>query len=826
LITSGAVKSALDTIELVGGGGGINSLTKEDVEALGISINLSQIGDLDELTLGFNNITGDIDVTLEDITDLNNLFINANQINTGTISADRINEVSLSNIESIDTLRIDGNQIDNLTIDVTQIGEGGLNNKIETVAGNVDITIDQLENISNWSTIGTDFFTSNNTALETKIGSVAGGLSISADQLSNITNYEQVNGDFANTINTAISTAVNNLDGTIDTRIGTAISQTTISEIGGDFATSLNTLLDQTTLTIDGDQTIDIGRVENITTINSLGGDFASSVNSAINTAIITNNGDFQITAGNLTNTLTIDDFHADFATSINTAIGNYINVNSGNLTFAVDAVSNTFDLTSLSDLGDWNTFIGNAIANVVTVQNGDIIINAQDVTSSIILDYENLPGDVERLVDGLIENNAVKIDAALVNGALNLGPSPTAAEQAAFDSIIQTIEGNISIDVNALTGSLNIGDNSSVTINADVITGTLPSNLDYSNVSLDAGTQLTGLGSAVAAAGGVVITDVAGQDTVNFSNINVTGLTVAGSNVTGFPELQTAVGAINFQSIMGSTQDFSDITVTGLTSTSVSDLSSTIDSALANLSFSDITSSGDIDFTGINVSGLSTMGLAISDIGGLQAEINSIAASATFENLSGNAINLTGVTVTGLNVGSVSGAVEQSDISSSINSATFGKDQINFVDGSGNIKFGTATDQVKIAPGALNINVISNYTQEIESIAASLSLDYLEVDENGDVDLTDVNVTGLNFDLGAVGNTLSASSQVTLPSNVTLSAGSISGSLSATQLGITQGNLDILGADLDFIDATGASITVDANSISGTLDLGILLTI
>lgn len=823
LITSGAVKSALDTIELLGGGGGINSLTKEDIEALGINITLDQIGDLDQLTLGFNQITGDVSVNLNDITDIGNLFINADQITTGIISADRISEISLSNIESIANLRIDASHIDNLTIDVTDIGEGGLNNRIEEVAGNVDITVEQLENISNWSTVGTDFFTSNNTALETKIGSVAGDLSITADQLSNITSFDQVNGDFANSVNTAIATSVNNLDGTIDTRIGTAISQTTIGEIGGDFATSLNTLLEQTAVTVDGNQTIDIDRITNITSINDLGGNFANSVNSAISNAITTNNGDFQITASNLTNTLSIDDFHGDFATSINTAIGNYINVNSGDLTFAVDSVSNTFDLSSLSDLGSWNSFIGNAIANVVTVQNGDIIINAENVTSSIIFDYENLPGDVERLVDGLIENNAVKIDAALVNGALNLGPSPTAGEQAAFDSIMQTIEGNISIDVNALTGSLNIGDNSSVTINADVITGVLPSNLDYSNVTLNAGSQLTGLGSAVAAAGGVVITDVAGQDTVNFNNIAVEGLSIEGADVAGFPELQTAVGAINFQSIMGGSQNFSGINVTGLTSSSVSDLGATIDSAIANLSFSDIDSTGDIDFTGINVSGLSTMGLGISDIGGLQSEIDSIAASATFESLSGNAINLSGVTVTGLNVGSVTGAVEQSDITSSINSANFGKGQIDFIDNTGNIKFGTATDEIGIAPGALSINVIENYTTEIESIAANLSLDYLEVDENGDVDLTDVNVTGLNFDLGEVGNTLSASTQVVLPQNVTLSASSISGSLTATQLGITQGNLDILGADLDFIDSTGTSVTIDADAITGTLDLGSL---
>lgn len=825
LITSGAVKSALTEIQLLGGGGGggINSLTKEDIEALGISINLSQIGDLDNLTLGFDNITGDIDVTLEDISDLNNLFINADRINEGFISADRINNLSLSNIDSIDSLRIEGSQIDDLTIDVTQIGEGGLNNRIETVAGDVDITIGQLENIANWSTVGESFFSSNNTALETKIESVAGGLNIEVDQLSNITNFDQINGDFTNSVNTAISTAVQELNDGIDTRIGTAISSTTIEQIGGDFATSLNTLLDQTVVTLNGDSTIDIGRVANITSINSLGGQFNTAVNEAISTAINSNNGDFQITASNLTNALTISDFHADFATSINTAIGTYINTNSGDLTFAVDSVSNSFDLSSLSDLGEWNTFIGNAVANVVTVQNGDITINAETVTSNLTLNYENLPGDVERLVDGLIENNAIKIDAGLVNGALNLGPSPTQAEQDAFDSIMQTIEGNITLDVDALTGSLNIGDNSSVTINADVITGVLPATLDYSNVSLDATSQLSNLGSAIAASGAVVITDVAGQDTVNFNNIDVTGLTVAGSDVTGFPELQTAVGAINFQSIMGSAQSFSDITVTGLTSSSVSDLGTTIDSALANLNFTDITSSGDIDFTGINVSGLSTMGLGISDIGGLQDEIDSIASSATFENLTGDTINLTDVTVTGLNVGSVAGAVEQSDITSSISSTVFGKNQINFIDDDGNIKFGTATDQVGILAGSLSINVIDNYTQEIGTIASSLSLPYLEVDEDGDVNLTDVNVTGLNFDLGAVGNTLSASSQVALPSNITLAAGSISGTLTATQLGISQGNLDVLGADLDFLDVSGSSVTIDAESITGTLDLGSL---
>lgn len=824
LITSGAVKSALDTIELVGGGGGINNLTKEDVEALGININLDQIGDINDFTLDFDKITGDVSVNVAEggIEDIENLFINAQNL-TGTIHADRINQASLDNIQSITNLRIEGNKIDNLSIDVTQIGEGGLNNRIQTVAGDVNITIDQLESITDWSTVGTDFFTSNNTTLENKITEVAGDLTIDVGQLSSITDFEQVNGDFALSVNTAISSAVQELDDGIDTRIGTALSSTTIDQIGGNFATSLNTLIDQTAVTVNGTQTIDIDRVTNITSISSLGGQFNTAINDAINTAITTNNGDFQITASNLTNSLSIDDFHADFASSINTAIGTYINANSGDLTFAVDSVSNSFDLSSLSDLGDWNTFIGNAVASVVQVQNGDIIINAQTVTSNLTLDYENLPGDVERLVDGLIENNAVKIDATLVNGALNLGPTPTTNEQAAFDSIMQTIQGNITLDVDALTGDLNIGSNANVTINADVITGTLPSNLDYSNVTINANSsQLSNLGSAIANAGAIVVQDVGGQDTVNFSNIDVTGLTVAGTSVTGFPELETAVGAINFQSIMGSSQDFSGITVTGLTSSSVSDLSSTIDTALGSLNFSDITSSGDIDFTGINVSGLSTMGLAISDIGGLQSEIDSIASSATFENLTGNAINLTGVTVTGLNVGSVNGAVEQSDINSSISNATFGKDQVDFVDGSGNIKFGTATDQVAIAPGSLNINVIENYTQQIGDIAASLSLDYLEVDENGDVDLTDVNVTGLNFDLGAVGNTLSASSQVDLPSNVRLDAGNVTGTLTATQMGISQGNLDILGADFSFLTVgDNASITIDAESIAGTLNLG-----
>jgi hypothetical protein len=72
LITSGAVAQALNEFE--GGTGGTVELTKEQIEALGISINLEQIGDLDALTLDFDSITGDVSVNLEDITDIGNLF--------------------------------------------------------------------------------------------------------------------------------------------------------------------------------------------------------------------------------------------------------------------------------------------------------------------------------------------------------------------------------------------------------------------------------------------------------------------------------------------------------------------------------------------------------------------------------------------------------------------------------------------------------------------------------------------------------------------------------------------------------------------------------
>lgn len=826
LITSGAVKSALTEIELLGGGGGINNLTKEDIEGLGITVNLEQIGDLDNLTLDFSDITGDVTVNAEDITDVENIFINASQIADGTISADRIGNISLENVDTIENLTIDSSQINNLTIDAEDVSN--LENTIESVAGDLTIDIEQLESITDWSIVGDNLFSSDNTALSNVITSVAGDLAIDVEQLSAITNYNQINGDFTDSVNLAISNAVGDVTGNLSTSIQTALAETDVGTIGGTFATTLNTLLEQNVVTLEGDSTIDIGRVDNITDIESLGGSFNTAVNEAISNAITNNNGEFTLTTANVTGSLTIDDFHSDFADSINTAIGTYITSNVSDLSITVSDVTADFDLTSLSDLGDWNDFINTAIANSITVQNGDIYISTENITSNLTLNLDNLPDGVGTLVDGLIENNAVKIDITHLDGAFNFlsdeSITPTQAQEDAFSDFITTIEGNVTIDVGSLTGTLDITSNEAVTINANVMTGALPDTLDFSNVTINANSaQLTNLDQAVAALGVIQINDVDGVDTIDLSNLNVTGLDVSGSDVSGFTALEDAVAAINFSSIMGDTVSFTDVSVTGLQATAIDNFADSVTAAVGALTLNDISATGSIDFSGATVSGIN---LAIDDVTGLQTALDNVTATATFENLTGEELDLSNVTVTGLNISSIDDGIDSSDVASAIADIVIDKTKIDFIDDDGNIQIGSNVDQVNFADGAISISSINNITQEIGDIVADLSLDYLptSTDDDGNVtvDLSNANVTGLNFDLSALGNQISTGTgTVALPSTLTIAANNVTGTLTASQMGISQGNLDILGADLGFLNVSDSTITVDASTVSGTLNLG-----
>ena len=821
LITSGAVHDAISEIELLGGGGS-GGITKEDVEALGINVNLDQIGDLTNLTLDFDNITGDVNVNANDINDVENIFINAQQITTGTIEADRINNLSLANVTSIGSLRINGNQIDNLTIQADQITD--INQQIETVSGNLTYRINQLENISDYEDLYNAIVNSNNVAIDQNIETVAGGITISLGQLTNVTSMSDFNESFAESVNSAIDNSITEFtNGDLVTTIESAISSTDISGLtGSSLVTSINSVVSSAVTAATSDITVDVGNVENVTNINDFGESFANSVNSAISTEVTSQFGSFSVSTGNLTNITQLSDINSSMVDSVNSAIDTRVG-NNADLNIIARSVSSQFDLDSISNLSGFNNFIANGISTVVTSANGDIVIQVDgDVTSTVNIngiDLENLAdslGDDIGVLQGLIENNALKIDATLINGGLTLGSNPTAEEQAAFDGIMSTISGNVTIDIGVLTGILEASNG--VTVNVDTLIGTLPApsaeGVDYSNVVVE-GSNVNNLESAIQSLNFLQTTDVAGNQTLNLQDVTVTNISVDKTDVVGFAELETAVNNITFASLAGSAVDFTNVNVSGITTGGITNFESGVQEIIGNISFNDI--QGDLNFSDVTVTGLNSLGLGISNISGLQTALDSVTATVSFADITGD-FDATGITVTGLSHTSIG------DFNSQVETLTSNitPDQISFVNDDGFLVLGTGANQIQIPP--LSVTNIENLTQEIESVAANMNFIRNNVDANGDVildsegnptvNLTDVNVIGISY----AAEDLTGSS---LPDGITISGSNITSSLIADKLNIQEGALDVLGTQT--IAQYISSIDIEANTISAgaTINLG-----
>ena len=923
LITSGAVAQALNEFE--GGTGGTVELTKEQIEALGISINLEQIGDLDALTLDFDSITGDVSVELKDITDLGNLFINADQLTGGTISADRINNISMDNVDTINNLTLSADTVSRIDISATNID--GFQNMVTGVLDNISVVADEISGTFNWSGVNNDIMQAINTPLQNFVDGTLSNYTVTTENLSGITTLSDISDSVNNTVNAAISSGVN---GALESFVITANNisgDLTIEDYGAEGSTFRNTLNSAISQQVGEDlasYSITADNIDANFTVSGMGSTFEDAINTAIDTQVGGILENYTITADNIEANFVVSDLGTDFENAINTAIDTRIASNGGNITIEAEAVTSTFDMSSLTGHADFQTAINNGLSVSLGNNTGDLSIDVGNLNANFTLPIDKMDSDVGLLTGAFIENNAVKIDIGIMTGALEFS---TVSEKQDF---INQFQGDLAITTDVITGDITADGN--ITINAEVInSGFIPAaRLVETDISL----AITQIADLLKTENGVAVTEtqidengnpvdsyvinqvVIPQElpnlnitsnlaaaslnadnitdgTLSLQRIDQTGLSITASQVTDFEnEIASVLGGTNFLAIDGSTIDLTDVTVSGLSinadeiggienkieqvastlgfadiSDSTLDLSdiavsglsvphsaisdfdaevsaiaagfqlnnvtdseinftgmtvtgfniathigtdnfnSAVTSAIGQLSFSDITG-GSLSLENVTVSGQANLGLTSTHISDFDEKLSAALGTVTFEGITNSTIDLTDFTVSGLSHTSVNGLTDRiNDLTANIDA-----DQLNFVDANGNISIGDGTNDVGIT--GLSITNIDNFTQDLGTVAANLN--FVQVDENSEINLEGVTLTGLNLDLANLASG-------TLPSNITIDADSITGgTISADRLPIQNSNIELLGQNT-IADIVG-DITIDAGNISGgTLDFGTL---
>lgn len=922
LITSGAVAQALNEFE--GGTGGTVELTKEQIEALGININLDQIGDLDNLTLDFDSITGDVSVVLDDITDIGNLFINADHV-TGTISADQIGNISMDNVDTIENLTLSAGTVSRIDISATNID--GFQNMVTGVLSNISVVADEISGTFNWSGVNNDIMQAINTPLQNFVDGTLSNYTVTTENLSGITSLSDISDSVNNTVNSAISSGVN---GALESFVITANNisgDLTIEDYGAEgstFRNTLNSAISQQVGVDLGSYSITSDNIDANFTVSGMGNTFENAINSAIDTQVGGILENYTITADNIEANFVVSDLGVDFENAINSAIDTRIANNGGNITIEAEAVTSTFDMSSLTGHADFQTAINNGLSVSLGNSTGDLSIDVGNLNANFTLPIDKMDSDVGLLTGAFIENNAVKIDIGIMTGALTFS---TASEKQDF---INQFQGDLAITTDVITGDITAdGD---ITINAEVInSGSIPAaRLVETDISL----AITQIADLLKTENGVAVTEtqidedgnpvdsyvinqvVIPQElpnlnitsnlaaaslnadnitdgTLSLQRINQAGLSITASQVTDFEnEIASVLGGTNFLAIDGSTIDLTDVTVSGLSidaddignidnkieqvastlgfadiSDSTLDLSgiavsglsvphsaisdfnaevsaiaagfqlsnvsdseinftnmtvtgfdiathigtgnfnSAVTSAIGQLSFSDITG-GSLSLENVTVSGQANLGLTTSHISNFEEELTAALGTITFEGITNSTIDLSEFNVSGLSHTSVDGLTDRvNDLTANIDA-----DQLNFVDSNGNISIGDGVNDVGIT--GLNYTHIENFTQQVGTAAANLN--FVQVDDNSEINLEGVSLTGLNLDLSNLASG-------TLPSNITIDADAITGgTISADRLPIQNSNIELLGQNT-IADIVG-DISIDAGNISGgTLDFGTL---
>lgn len=920
LITSGAVAEALSNF--TGSGSGSVNLTKEQIEALGISVDLDQIGDLDQLTLDFDSITGDVAVFLDDITDIGNLFINADHV-TGTISANQIGNISMDNVDTINNLSLSANTVAGIDISATNLN--GFQNMVTGVLGSVSIVADEVSPEFNWTGVNEGIMQAINTPLQNIVDGTLENYTITTNNLSAITNLSDISDSLNNTVNAAIQNQVNGALESYTVNAANIDADLTIEDYGAEgstFRQTLNEAISNVVAEDLGSYTIDANNISANFTVDGMGSVFETAINQAITNQAGIILADYKIDANNIEANFSVSDLGTDFENAVNTAVDARIASNSGNITIEAEAITSDFDMSTFTGHADFQNAINSGVSVSLGNSSGDLSIDVGNLNADFILPIGNMDSDVGVLTGALIENNALKMDIGIMTGALTFSSS---SEKQDF---INQFQGDLAINTNVITGDITSSGN--ITIHADVITdGTIPAaRLVETDISL----AITQIADLLKTNNGVAVTETqidengnavdsyvinqvvipqelpnlnitsnlaaASLDannitdgTLSLQRIDQTGLSITASQVTDFDNrITTVLGGTNFLAIDGSDIDLTDFNVAGLSidADEIGNIDNKIESVASTMGFADISNST-LDLSGVAVSGLSVPHSAISDF---DTEVSSIAAGLQLSNVTDSEINFTGMTVTGFDIAnhigtddfnaavtSAIGTLSFSDISggslsltdvtvsgqsnlgltsthisdfdekltAALGTITFegitnstldltnfnvsgfshtsvdgltdrvadltaniDASQLNFVDANGDISVGTGANDVGIV--GLNYTHIENFTQEVESAAASLN--FLQVDDNSEINLTDVTLTGLNLDLSEL-------SSGTLPSNITLDVNQLTGgTIDANRLPITNSNLELLGADLDFVDLNG-NLTIDAGSITGgTLNL------
>lgn len=886
LITSGAVAEALANFDATGSGA--VTLTKEQIEALGISIDLNQIGDLDQLTLGFDSITGNVSVSLSDITDLGNLFINADHV-TGTISANQISNLSMDNVTSIDGLTLSANTVAAIDISATNID--GFSTMVQGQLDSLTVEADTFSSNFTWdqsiggTTAKEAVFQAINANLQTFVDGELADYTVTTDNLSAITTLSDISSALNNSVNTAISTSIN---GALDSyvidadNINANLSIDDFGAEGSTFRTTLNTAVQNLATGVVQDYTITADNIDATFTVAGMGSVFETAINSAISTVATGIVENYEITADNISANLSITggDLGSDFETAVNAAVDARIASNSGNITIEAEAITSDFDMSTFTGHADFQNAINSGVSVSLGNNSGDLSIDVGNLTANFTLPVDKMDGDVGLLTGAFIENNAVKIDIGVMTGALNF------ASSADKQDFINQFQGDLEINTNVITGDITSSGN--ITINADVInSGTIPTarinqgaltlgltqiqdllKVDTNGVAVTE-TQLDEDGNPVQtkvvnqlvipqtlpnlnidsqlAAANISATQIT-DGTLDFSNVNQTGLSITASNVSDFNTAVTNVlGGANFVEINNSQVDLSSVDVIGLglNADDIGNFTAEVQSVAGSMGFADLSNSA-LDLDGISVSGLSVTHAAISDF---DAEVSAIAAGFQLTNVTDSEIDLSNMNVTGFNIANHIGqATFNAAVTSAVGELSFdnitgGTMNLSGVNVSGQANLGLTTTHISdfqstldaaigsitftditgstldlsnVSVSGLSQSEVSGFDDRVSELTASISASQVDfVDANGDISIgsgaTDVGITGLSY---------------THIDNFTTAVDTAASSLNFTK--IENSELDLTGVTLtglvlDLTDLAGgtlpSNITIDADNIVNTIN-------
>lgn len=885
LITSGAVAEALNNFE--GGSGSAVLPTREQIEELGINIDLNQIGDLDQLTIAPTQIDGDVTINLDQIGDLGNLFINADHL-TGTISSDQINNVSMDNVTTIDGLTLSANTV--AAIDISATDLSGFSSMVEGQLSNLTVEADTFSSNFSWNqeidgVLAKDaVFQAINSNLQSFVDGELQNYTVTTQNLSAITTLSDISTALNNTVNQAISTSINGaLDNyVIDAEnINANLSIDDFGAEGSTFRSTLNTAVQTLAQGVVENYTITSDNISADFTVNGMGQTFEDAINAAITTVATGIVENYEITADNISANLSITggDLGTDFTNAVNAAVDARIANNAGSVTISAEAITSDFDMSTFTGHADFQSAINSGVSVALGNNSGDLTIDVGNLNANFVLPIDNMDSDVGLLTGAFIENNAVKIDIGVMTGALNLA---TSLEKQNF---IDQFQGDLEINTNLITGDISSSGN--ITINADVINaGTIPTaRINQAQLSLGL-TQIQDLlkvdtnGVAVTETqldenGNPVTTNVINQlvipqtlpnldissqlaaanisaeqiteGTLDFSNINQTGLSITAADVSNFDAAVTNVlGGTNFVEINNSTVDLSGVNVTGLglNADDIGDFTTQVQQVAGSMGFADLSNST-LDLTNVVVSGLSVPHTAISDF---DAEVTAIAAGFQLSNVTDSSIDLSNMTVTGFDINNHIGeATFNAAVTSAVGQLTFdnisgGTLELSGVTVSGQANLGLTTthisdfqteldaaigsitftditgstlDLTNVSVSGLSQSEVDGFDDRVSQLTANISAAQLDfIDANGDISIgtgaNDVGITGLTY---------------THIENFETAVDTAASNLNFTKIENSQLDLTgvtLTGLVLDLTDLAGgtlpSNITVDAGNIVNTI--------